>query len=79
MRSWSGQEKALSVLIFQPGTLIRISGRNTENGGTTMIKWLIRCLPRRSRASDMDGLKPESIANTLKRAPKGNMTPEEVC
>lgn len=43
-----------------------------------MIKWLIKCLPRRSRASDMDGLKPESIADILKRAPKGNMTPEEV-
>ena len=43
-----------------------------------MIKWLIKCLPRRSRASDMDGLKPQSIAEILKRAPKGNMTPEEV-
>lgn len=34
-----------------------------------MIKWLIKCLPRRSRASDMDGLKKESIADMHKRAP----------
>ena len=26
-----------------------------------MIKWLIKCLPRRSRASDMDGLKQETV------------------
>ena len=43
-----------------------------------MIKWLIKCLPRRSRASDIDGLKQETIEEILKRAPKGNMTPEEV-
>ena len=47
--------------------------------GLTRIKWLIKCWPRRSRASDMDGLNDETIAaDMLKRAPKGNMTPEEV-
>ena len=43
-----------------------------------MIKWLIKCLPSRSRASDMDGLKPLSMTELYKRAPKGNVTPEEV-
>ena len=43
-----------------------------------MIKWLIKCLPRRSRASDMDDLKQETIEDILKRSPKGNMTPKEV-
>ena len=78
VRCWSGQEKVLNGLIFQLGTLIPISGRNTENGGTTMIKWLINCSPRPSRASDLDNLEQETIEDLLKRAPKGNMAPEEV-
>ena len=43
-----------------------------------MIKWLIKCWPRRSRAGDLNGLKQETIADIIKRAPKGNMTPEEI-
>ncbi len=72
------KKRVPSGLIFRLDILIPISGRNTENDGTTMIKWLIKCLPRRSLASDMDGFKPETIADILKRAPERNMTPEEV-
>ena len=43
-----------------------------------MIKWLIKCWPRRSRASDMDGLKEQTLDEIYKSAPKGNMTTEEV-
>lgn len=43
-----------------------------------MIKWLIKCLPRRSQASDMDGLAEETIEDIIKCAPKGDMTPEEI-
>ena len=43
-----------------------------------MIKWFIKCLPRRSRASDLDGLKQETVEGFLKRSLKGDMTPEGV-
>ena len=35
-------------------------------------------MPRRSRAGDLHVVKPESITDIPMRAPKGNMTPEEV-
>jgi len=74
---WS--RKAPGGLILRFDIMIPSSGINTKNGGgTTMIKWLIKCLPRRSRASDIDGLKQETIEEIPKHAPKGNMTPEEV-
>jgi len=78
VRSWNGQPRVPGDLIFRLDTLIPTSGGNTENGGTTMIKWLIKCLPRRGCASDMDGLNQETTEDILKRAPKGNMTPEEI-
>ena len=43
-----------------------------------MIKWLIKCFPRRSHASDMDGLKEQTLDEIYQNAPKGNMTHEEV-
>lgn len=38
-------KKVLSVLIFRLDILIPISGRNTENGGTSTINCLPRCTP----------------------------------
>jgi hypothetical protein len=43
-----------------------------------MIKWLIKCLPRRSRASDVDSVESETLEVIPNRAPKSNMTAEEV-
>ena len=45
MRSWNGQERAPGDLIFRLAILTPTSGTNTKNGGATMIKWLIKCLP----------------------------------
>ena len=43
-----------------------------------MIRRLINCLPRQSTSKDLEKVKPLSLEDLYKDAPRGNMTPDEI-